>query len=275
MTNLASIKSPVGFIGAGNMATALMRGMLKQNFPASEIYATDLDSKKTQALQESLGIHAVAEAGELIKSCPIVFLATKPHGIVPLLKEHAKLATSDSTLWLSIAAGVTTTTIEEALESGARVIRIMPNTPALVGEGASGVSAGINASPGDVALARQLMGAVGICELINESMMDALTGVSGSGPAYVFLAIEAMADGGVRAGLPRPTALRLAAQTMKGAAALVLETGKHPGELKDMVTSPGGTTIAGVAALEAAGFRNALISAVTAAAGRSKELSKK
>jgi pyrroline-5-carboxylate reductase len=163
--------------------------------------------------------------------------------------------------------------MEAELAPGARVIRVMPNTPALVGEGASGLCRGCHATKEDAALAEVLLNAVGTCQIVQEEMMDAVTGLSGSGPAYVMLVIEAMADGGVRAGLPRPIALRLAAQTVRGAATLLLSTQKHPGELKDMVTSPGGTTIAGVAALEEAGLRNALIAAVTAATQRSRELS--
>jgi pyrroline-5-carboxylate reductase len=198
-------------------------------------------------------------------------LAVKPHAVLALAQ-----ALSDEgkdCLWMSIAAGVTTKQIEKALGGGARVVRAMPNTPALVGMGATGLTPGVCATEADLELAKTLLGAVGITETVDESMMDAVTALSGSGPAFVMLVIESMADGAVRAGLSRSTALELAAHTVRGAAALLIETKKHPGELKDMVTSPGGTTIAGIEALEAAGLRSAVIAGITAAAKRSKKLS--
>ncbi len=164
--------------------------------------------------------------------------------------------------------------IESALTQPVPVIRVMPNTPALVGEGASALARGTNATPEHLEIARQIFAAVGLAVEVPETLLDAVTGLSGSGPAYAFIAIEALSDGGVRAGLPRATAIELAAQTLLGAAKMVLETGKHPGALKDMVTSPGGTTIAGIAELERAGIRSAFIEAVTAATLRSKELGK-
>jgi len=271
MTDLTNLNTSVGFIGAGNMAAALIRGMLKSGFAASKLSVTDLDSAKTESLADELGVQAKKDARSVIENSDVIILAVKPYGVVPLLKSHA--TQSEGKLWLSVAAGVSTATMESALGAQARVVRVMPNTPALVGEGASGICPGKNALESDMSTAQRLLGAVGICEVVSEGMMDAVTGVSGSGPAYIFLVIEAMADGGVKAGLSRPEALRLAAQTVRGAASLMLETGKHPGELKDMVTSPGGTTIAGVEALEKSGLRSALMGAVSAAALRSKELS--
>jgi pyrroline-5-carboxylate reductase len=271
MADLTKLTETVGFVGAGNMATALIRGLIQEGFPPDKLMVADLDASKSTALSDELGVHSMKTAVALAESSNVMVLAVKPQGICPLLgqlKEH-----SSKCLWISIAAGVSTKRMEAELAPGSRVIRVMPNTPALIGEGASGLCRGRHATDQDAALAHLLLSAVGICEQVSEEMMDAVTGVSGSGPAYVMLVIEAMADGGVRAGLPRATALRLAAQTVRGAAALLLSTGKHPGELKDMVTSPGGTTIAGVAALEEAGLRNALIAAVTAATLRSRELS--
>lgn len=272
MADLAKIQKTVGFVGAGNMATALVRGLVGAGFLPKQIVVFDLDRQKSVDLATKLGILACDSADEVAERADIVVLAVKPHGILKLLADLRPH--SMKCLWISIAAGISLAKIEGELAPGAPVLRAMPNTPSLVGKGATGLSAGEHVGEADVQVAQSLLSAVGICEIIPESMMDALTGVSGSGPAYVMLVIEAMADGGVRAGLPREVALKLAAQTVFGSAALLLETGKHPGELKDMVTSPGGTTIAGVAALESAGLRSALIDAVTAAAERSRELSK-
>ena len=177
-------------------------------------------------------------------------------------------------LVISIAAGVTLTSLEAALPESARVIRVMPNTPCLVGEMAAGFSAGSRAEPEDMNLVGTLLNTLGTAMPCEEKLLNAVTGLSGSGPAYIFVLIEALADGGVRQGIPRATALSLAAQTVKGAAQMVLETGKHPGILKDQVCSPGGTTIAGVEALENGGFRAATIAAVSAATKRADELSR-
>lgn len=271
MADLSSRKESVGFVGAGNMASALIRGLVRSGFPATQIIAKDTDPSKTRSLSQELGIIAVDNAAKLAQDCDIVVLALKP-GVTAEVARGFR-AVSGDTLWISVAAGVKTSTLEEALGDGARVVRAMPNTPALIGQGATGVCAGTNATDADLDLARELLAAAGSSVVVQESMMDAVTGLSGSGPAFVMMVIEAMTDGAVRAGLPRPLAQELAAQTVKGAAAMLQETGKHPGELKDMVTSPAGTTIAGVEALEAAGLRNAMISAVTAAAARSRELS--
>lgn len=273
MTEFTNIKQNVGFVGAGNMASALIRGLVARGFPANQLFVCDIAASKPQELKEELGIVPQKDAAELITNADVVFLAVKPGTVAPLLKSLPPATRAP--LWLSVAAGVACETIEGALAEGSRVVRAMPNTPALVGEGATGLARGKHATDADIELAQLLLGAVGISEVVTEGMMDAVTGVSGSAPAYVMLMIEAMADGAVRAGLPRDTALKFAAQTVRGAATMVLETGKHPGVLKDMVTSPGGTTIAAVAALEENGFRNALISAVTAAAEKSAALSRK
>ncbi len=273
MTELSNLKSKVGFIGAGNMASALIRGLVSGGFTPGQLLVTDLAPEKPAELASELSIKPVENALTLAEQADVIVLAVKPGTVVPLLQSFP--AKTHGSLWLSVAAGISISAIEEALSSDARVVRAMPNTPALVGEGATGICAGSKATKEDLELAQALLGAVGITEVVYESMMDAVTGVSGSAPAYVMLMIEAMADGAVRAGLPRDTALKLAAQTVRGAATMVLETGKHPGVLKDMVTSPGGTTIAAVQSLEENGFRHALISAVTAAAEQSKLLSGK
>ncbi|MBC8125803.1 MAG: pyrroline-5-carboxylate reductase, partial [Gloeobacteraceae cyanobacterium ES-bin-144] len=186
----------------------------------------------------------------------------------------SQVTTGKPVLVISIAAGITVAALETAAASQIRVIRAMPNTPALVGKGAAGYCIGTRATAEDAETARVILGSVGLAVAVPERLMDAVTGLSGSGPAYIYLVIEAMADGGVRQGLPREDALRLAAQTVLGAAAMVLETGKHPAVLKDMVTSPGGTTIAGLAELERRGLRAALIEAVVAASQRATELGK-
>ena len=206
--------------------------------------------------------------------CDVIWLATKPDVIPTVLSECGPALLKRGCLVVSIAAGVTLTTMELALPDGVRVIRVMPNLNALVSQLAAGFCCGKHATRTDSELVKSLLGTVGRAEEVPEKLMDAVTGLSGSGPACGYMMVEALADGGVRAGLPRHTAMVLAAQTLKGAAEMVLTTGKHPGELKDQVCSPGGTTIAGVEALEKAGFRSAAIGAVTAAAARATELGK-
>lgn len=271
MKDLSGQKTTVGFIGAGNMAAALVRGLVARGLPPERIAVYDVVIDKAKQLAADLSIRAVASANEVVEHSDVTILAVKPHAITTVAQALSPLATR--CLWMSIAAGITTKQIEHALGVGARVVRAMPNTPALIGMGATGIAAGLRATPEDLELAGVLLGAVGITETVEESMMDAVTALSGSGPAFVMLVIESMADGAVLAGLPRATALEFAAHTVRGAAALLIETQKHPGELKDMVTSPGGTTIAGIEALEAAGLRSAVIAGITAAAKRSKKLS--
>ena len=207
---------------------------------------------------------------------PLNYNATEdtPLDVAAALADAAEMAAGAPRLVISIAAGVTLAALEAAVAENFRIIRAMPNTPALVGHGAAGYCLGSRATPADAATAQALLGAVGLAVQVPERLMDAVTGLSGSGPAYIYLIIEALADGGVRAGIPRADAARLAAQTVLGSAAMVLETGEHPAVLKDMVTSPGGTTLAGLAVLERHGVRSALIEAVTAAAGRAAELGK-
>ncbi len=273
MADLSGHHETIGFIGAGNMAGALIRGLIRAGLPPAQIRATDTDSAKTAALARELSIGQEIDGVSVVAGSDVIVLALKP-GLVCSVAQDLASSASDK-LWISVAAGVTTSQLEDALGSQSRVVRAMPNTPALVGQGATALCGGSRATDQDLQLAEVLLSAAGITARVSEGMMDAVTGLSGSGPAFVMMIIEAMTDGAVRSGLPRPLAQTLAAQTVKGAAVMLQETGKHPGELKDMVTSPAGTTIAGVEALEAAGLRSALIAGVTAAAHRSRELSGK
>jgi pyrroline-5-carboxylate reductase len=262
----------IGFVGGGNMAEALVRGLLGAGATSTaQLRAADPSSQRRDHLMEQYGIKATADNDALARWADLLVIATKPNKVSAALKQ-VEAAVGNATLVVSIAAGVPTSAIEAALPAGARVVRAMPNTPALVLAGATGLAAGAHATPEDLAAAVALFRAVGRCVVVPEAGLDAVTGLSGSGPAYIMLLIEALADGGVQAGLTRDVALELAAQTVYGSAKLQLETGDHPAELKDRVTSPGGTTIAGLAALEDRGFRGAVIAAVAAATARSSEL---
>jgi len=262
----------IGFIGAGNMAEALIRGLVRgHHVAAAKIVASAPRRERLDELRTAYGIDVTQHNADVAARCNLVVLAVKPQILDKVLREVGdKLA--PGTLVVSIAAGVDTATIEETVAEGVHVVRAMPNTPALVGAGATAVSAGKHASQADVATARALFDAVGITVELDESHLDAVTGLSGSGPAYIFLILEALADAGVKVGLARRNAQRLAAQTVMGSAKLLLETDEHPGKLKDMVTSPGGTAIAGLHTLEEGGLRTTLINAVETATKRAREL---
>ena len=263
------------FIGAGNMAEALLRGILAANrMSPVDILVADVRAERLAYLQSTYGIGISSDNADAARRAETILLAVKPQVMAGVL-DDLKGTLSAQQLLVSIAAGISTTSIAEHFPHSVRVIRVMPNTPALVLEGVSALARGQHAEPQDLEAARYLFEAVGKVVVVDEALMDAVTGLSGSGPAYVFLVIEALSDAGVKVGLPRDVALALAAQTVRGAARLVQETGKHPGELKDMVTSPGGTTIAGLHALEQGAVRSALISAVEAATRRSQELGKR
>jgi len=265
----------LAFIGGGNMAEALLRGILAANrMQAAEILATDVRDERLAYLQATYGIGVSSDNAAAARQADTVLLAVKPQVMDRVLAD-LKGAVAESQLLVSIVAGIATATIAAHFPHPVRVVRVMPNTPAIVLEGMSALTGGRYATPQDLETARRLFEAVGKVVVVDESLMDAVTGLSGSGPAYVFLIIEALADAGVKVGLPRDVSLALAAQTVRGSARLVLETGKHPGELKDMVTSPGGTTIAGLHALEQGAVRAALIAAVEAATRRSQELGKR
>ena len=267
-----TIEGSIAFLGAGNMAGALIRGLLRAKVYAPErILATDIRPERLETLSADHGVRVLQDNVSAARQADVVVLATKPQVMGRLLEEvHAEL--KPSKLVVSIAAGIPLETIERRLPKGARVVRVMPNTPALVDAGATAISLGHSATAEDRDRVERIFQSVGITTVVDGMLLDAVTGLSGSGPAYVFLIIEALADGGVKAGLHRDTATRLAAQTVLGAAKLLIETGEHPGRLKDMVTSPGGTAIAGLHTLESGGLRRTLIDAVEAATGRAREL---
>jgi len=261
----------IGLLGAGNMAGALIRGLLgSKTLRSEQIRASDPRADQLAELATNHGIQTHADNAELLAWANVVVLSVKPQVIAQVLEQASSVLQSD-TLVISIAAGVPLAAIEARLP-GARVLRAMPNTAAIALAGATGIAPGTHATPEDLRFARALFDAVGRSVVLDESALDAVTGLSGSGPAYVMLMIEALADGGVKVGLSRETALMLAAQTVYGSAKLLLETGEHPARLKDMVTSPGGTTIAGLHALEAGGLRHTLMNAVELATRRATEL---
>jgi pyrroline-5-carboxylate reductase len=262
----------VGFIGAGNMGEALIKGLIEANLvPATSIHATDVRLERLKELDRQFGIQVSSDNADLVRHSDIVILAVKPQIMDSVLKEIAPAVTRKKLL-ISIAAGVSTAKIRTVLHKDARLIRVMPNTPALVLEGVTAIAKADGLEPDDLDTAGEIFSAVGRVVVLDETQMDAVTGLSGSGPAYVAIVIESLADGGVRMGLDRITAMTLATQTVLGAAKLLLETGLHPGALKDMVSSPGGTSIAGIAALEEGGIRTTFIKAVERATERSREL---
>lgn len=264
----------IGFIGAGQMAKALAQGFVSRGLlPAGRIVACDPVIAARGSFGQIVPGAVLADTNEeVVATADVVFLAVKPQSM-PVVYGELAGKFSGSKLVVSIAAGVPIAKMTAGLKTE-RVARVMPNTPALVGQGASAYALGSGASAADGQLVGQLLGAVGTAFLVDEKLLDAVTGLSGSGPAFVYVMIEALADGGVKMGLPRDVALALAAQTVRGAAEMVIGTREHPAALKDKVASPGGTTIAGLAALEDRGLRAALIGAVEAATRRSAELGK-
>lgn len=272
MTPKARPALACGFLGAGKMATALAGGWVKAGLIAAEkSLASDPLPAARQSFATDTGLRTTADNREVVNASDVLILAVKPQSMAALLNEIRPVV-SDRHLIISIAAGITLRQIAEGLGGSHRLIRVMPNTPCLVNASASGYSPSSQASEADIALVDQLLNAVGRAFRLPEHLLDAVTGLSGSGPAFVYIMIEALSDGGVRVGLPRDVATALAAQTLFGAAKMVLETGLHTGTLKDMVTSPGGTTIAGLHALERGSLRAALMDAVEAATRRSAEL---
>ena len=262
----------VGFVGGGNMGEALIRGLVESNLvPADSILVTDVRADRTRQLTEQYGVRALTGNGALVTEADVVILAVKPQIMAPVLREVLP-ALVNRPLIISLAAGVSTATIQSVLGKYARLIRVMPNTPALVLQGVTAIARTPGLDVDDLETAQEIFAAVGKVVVLDEDHMDAVTGLSGSGPAYVAIVIESLADGGVKMGLDRATAMTLATQTVLGAATLLAETGLHPGALKDMVSSPGGTTIAGIAALEEGGIRTTFIRAVERATLRSREL---
>jgi pyrroline-5-carboxylate reductase len=262
----------IGFIGAGNMAEAMIRGLVRGgHVPAARITASGPRRERLDKLAASYGIAITLDNREVARSARLVVLSVKPQILDKVLREIGDQL-SPGALVVSIAAGVDTEAIESAIADGVRVVRAMPNTPALVGAGATAIAAGKYASEADLATAKALFDAVGITVVLDESHLDAVTGLSGSGPAYIFLILEALSDAGVKVGLSRRSAQLLAAQTVLGSAKMLIETDEHVGRLKDMVTSPGGTAIAGLHTLEEGGLRTTLINAVETATKRAREL---
>lgn len=262
----------VGFIGLGNMAKAMIDGMITGKLAEpSDIIGSARTETTRRNIRETYGITVTEDNQQVAEKADILILAVKPQmfeEVIPQIHEKVK----EDTLIISIAAGKTTAWIEEAFRRTIKLVRCMPNTPAMVGAGCSGVCRNSQVSDQEMELCIKYLGSFGVAEEIPERLMDAVGGVSGSSPAFVFMFIEALADGGVKAGMPRAQAYRFAAQTVMGSAKLMLESGKHPGELKDMVCSPGGTTIEGVQILEQSGLRASVMSAVEACVEKSKKL---
>ena len=262
----------VGFVGGGNMGEALVRGLVESNVvPGDKILLADVRADRVRQLADQYGLHAVTGNAALVSEADVVILAVKPQVMAPVLRETLP-ALGRRPLLISLAAGVSTATITSVLGTYPRLIRVMPNTPALVLQGVTAIARTPGLAQDDLETAQEIFAAVGRVVVLDEEQLDAVTGLSGSGPAYVAIVVEALADGGVKMGLDRTTAMTLAIQTVLGAATLLVETGMHPAALKDMVSSPGGTTIAGIGALEEGGIRATFIRAVERATQRSREL---
>ncbi|MEQ8274140.1 MAG: pyrroline-5-carboxylate reductase [Deltaproteobacteria bacterium] len=262
----------IAVIGVGNMGGALLGGLIDSGAVEKDrVVVHNRRDDKTQDIAKRFGVRGAATNAEAVEGADIVLVAVKPQIFEKVLGE-IRDALSPDALVLSVAAGITTAKMEAVLGEKARVVRAMPNTPSLIKEGASAIAPGTNATAEDVEVARAILSEVSRVVVVDEIHLDAVTGLSGSGPAYIFLIIEAFADAGVKVGLSREIAQDLAVQTIQGAARLLQQTGEHPGRLKDMVTSPGGTAIAGLHTLEAGGLRTTIINAVEAATNRAREL---
>ena len=261
----------IGLIGCGNMGGALLGGMIRSGFAAETITASDPSSSARERIQAQYGVLVSGDNTAAVRGADLVILAVKPQYLDPVL-EGISAHLEKTTTVLSIVAGKSLAYLMERLPEGQKIIRVMPNTPALDGCGMAAYCGNAAAEQKDKELAARILGAVGEAEEVPETLMDTVTGLSGSGPAYVFMFIEALADAAVLEGMPRAMAYHFAAQTVKGSAQLVLSTGEHPGKLKDMVCSPAGTTIEGVRALEEKGFRAAVMAAVSAGTERSRQL---
>jgi len=264
----------LGIIGSGKMAEALVKGALNAGlYKKKEITVSDIDTDKTKNIKSKYGVDTTSDNKELAESCNLIIFAVKPGHLEEVLNE-IKNVTSRKKLYISIAAGIKTSFIQKTLKKELKITRIMPNKPVVVQEGAFGIFFNSLNTPEEKESIINLFNNLGIVEVVqDEQLIDAVTGLSGSGPAFAAVFAEALADGGVKMGLSRETAIKLSAQTMLGTAKLILETGINPSDIKNMVSSPGGTTIAGIHSLEKNGFRNAVISAVESATLKSKELS--
>jgi len=263
----------IGFIGSGNMGEALISGLIvSESAIAENIICSDVREEQLQSLEEKFGVRTTTDNNQVVTWSDIIIYAVKPQMMAAVLRETADCLDM-SKIIISIAAGVPMAAIESCLNKDLRLIRVMPNVAVSVKEGAAAIAAGNNAKEEDIQLAMSIFNSVGKSVFLNENyLMDAVTGLSGSGPAYIFLIVDALADAGVKVGLARQDAIALAIQTVLGSAKMLEETKAHPGQLKDMVTSPGGTAIAGLHTLEKGGLRTTLINAVEAATLRSQEL---
>ncbi|QIQ21872.1 pyrroline-5-carboxylate reductase [Zophobihabitans entericus] len=269
------MKQHIGFIGSGNMGTAIIKGLVSSKVAkASQISVFDIQLDKVKALSKEIGINAVESQDKIMDVADIIFLAVKPNIMGKVLSDIKAKLTKKSIL-VSIAAGVTIDTIEKVIGKGYKIVRIMPNTPALVNMGMSSITPNDKVTDSELKVISTIFDSLGRSEVVPEYLIHSVVGVSGSAPAYVFMFIEAMADAAVLAGMPRAQAYTFAAQTVMGSAKMVMETGKHPGELKDMVCSPGGTTIEAVKVLEEKGFRAAVIDAMISCMDKSEALSNK
>jgi len=261
----------VAFVGGGAIAEAIVGGIIKAGLVSpQQITVCDISQERREHMENKYGVSSSADAAQIAPVVDILFLTVKPQVIQSVLDSLSGVVSAATTV-ISVVAGTSTDTLQEKLP-GVPIVRVMPNTPVAVGEGMAAITLGKYADQQSGELATMLFSAVGRTVMVTESAMDAVTGLSGSGPGYAYVMIDALADAGVRVGLPRSVALTLAAQTLLGAARMVLETGEHPAKLRDMVTSPGGTTIAGIHVLEQSGVRAALIDAVVCATERSREM---
>ena len=268
------IDKMIGFIGAGNMGQAMLNGIIHSGLAnTSQIIASAHSSETLEKLQTTYSIETTLSNEIVAGRSEILFLAVKPNKFQEILPQIASVV-KPSCVIVSIAAGITIASIEQAFDTPVKVVRAMPNTPALIGEGMSALCANRNVTDAELSEIKSVFDSFGKSEIVTESMMDAVVGVSGSSPAYVYMFIEAMADAAVADGMPRSQAYKFAAQSVLGAAKMVLETGKHPGELKDAVCSPGGTTIEAVQALEAGGLRSTVITAQRICSKKSHDMSK-
>ncbi len=264
----------LGFIGGGNMGNAILSGVLKNGLlKPDQIGVYDTDTEKLSALAAKKGVHAAKDSVDLAGQCDVLLLAVKPNVCEKVLEEMKDVLSGKALI--SIVAGFSRRKLQALVPASCRVLRVMPNMPAMVGHGMTVFESDHGLTPGELEFAKSVFGAVGLVDMLPVYLMDAVTGVSGSGPAYAFMFIEAMADAAVLNGIPRDVAYRLSAQTLLGAAAAVIESGIHPAELKDRVCSPGGTTIEAVYALEDGGMRAAVMDAVNAATKKSEALGKK
>lgn len=262
----------LGFIGTGNMASAIMGGIIKnQLISADEIIGADVYASSREKAKEQFGIHVTADNHEVVENADVVVLAVKPQFYEEVICEIRDFVRADQIV-ITIAPGKTLAWLAEKFDKGVKLVRTMPNTPALVGAGMTAMCPNEHMTEEEINYVRMLLGSFGRVEIVTERLMDTVVSVSGSSPAYVFMMIEAMADAAVSGGMPRTQAYQFAAQAVMGSAKMVLETGKHPGELKDMVCSPGGTTIEAVRTLEECGFRSAVIEAMKVCEEKSKSM---